>query len=130
MTRNEAIDTLWGLKPELLFVTREQFAAALDGWDIDPREAGGEVAFIWITKGTEVHYVSLGTGRAMPTAMVRDVLQRVIDRHGYATVKTPKQDLRQQRFNRTLGFYQTGEDEYDVHLRMDKFGGKPCQSSL
>lgn len=129
MTRAEIIDLLWGLKPELMFVTKEQFVAALDGWEIDPWQVDGELAYIWLSKGTELHFTVVGTGHSMPKAMLRTVLQRIIDREGYVTVKTPKDDLRQQRFNRTVGFRQIGEDEYDIHFRLDKFGreGSPCQ---
>ena len=122
------IDLLWQHRPELLFVTKEQFAAALDGWEIDPRKVDGEIAFVWLSKGPELHFVCTATGKSMPKAMLRDVLQGVLDRHGYVVVKTPKDDARQQRFNRTVGFRQIGEDEYDVHLRLDKFGreANPC----
>lgn len=129
MTRADAIDLMWDQKPPLLFVTREKFEAALDGWEIDPREVGGEVAFIFLTRGPELHFTTLGTGRPMPRAMARDVLQRIIDRHGYVTVKTPKLEERQQRFNRAIGFREIGEDHYDVHFRMEKFGSRSasCQ---
>lgn len=129
MTRDALIDILWALKPELLFVTKEQFVAALDGWEIDPREIDGELAFIFLTKGPELHFTTLDTGRSMPKAMARDVLQRIIDRHGYVTVKTPKLEERQQRFNRAIGFREVGEDHYDVHFRMDRFGRGACQYS-
>lgn len=129
MTRSEMIDLLWDLKPQLFFVTKEKFVAALDGWTISPWEIGGELTLIVLTKGPELHFTTLGTGRAIPRAVVRDIVQRIIDREGYVTVKTPKLEERQQRFNRAIGFRQIGEDEYDVHFRMDRFGrdrSAPC----
>lgn len=94
--------------------------AALDGWEITPVENDGALVVVTLTKGPELHFQSFG--RPIPRRIVRSIVQQIIDRHGYVTVKTPKIEPRQQRFNRAIGFRQVGEDEYDVHFRMDKFG--------
>lgn len=123
MTRDEIIDLLWQHRPELLFITKEQFVSSLDGWDFDPREVDGKLAFIWMSKGPELHFAAMGARLPMSKGMLRAVLQPIIDRHGHVMVKTPKHDERQQRFNRTIGFREVGEDHYDIHFRMDRFGG-------
>lgn len=124
-------DILWQqASAGLLFIPKETFLEGLEGWEIDPREVDGELAFIFLTKGPELHFMTLGTGRPMPAAMVRDVLHKIIAKHGYVTVKTPKDEVRQQKFNRRIGFVQVGEDEHDIHFRMDRFArdrSTPCQ---
>lgn len=126
MTRADLVDILWQHRPSLLFASRAQFEAALDGWEIDPREIDGDLAFIFLTKGPELHFTTLQTGHPMPKAMARDVLQKIIDAHGHVIVKTPRHEERQQRFNRTIGFHEIGGDAYNVHFRMDRFGRGAC----
>lgn len=127
MTREDLLDLLWQHRPELLFVTREQFVANLDGWELEPRTVDGEIVGLTLTKGPELHFAMFGAGRPIPRSMVRAIVQSIIDRHGYVTVRTPKLDERQQRFNRAIGFREVGEDHYDVHFRMERFGGVACQ---
>jgi hypothetical protein len=121
---------LWQQKPDLLFVTKEHFVAGLEGWEIDPREVDGELAFVFLTKGPELHFTSLKTGKPMPLAMARDVIERIRVIHGHVIVKTPKHEERQQRFNRAIGFRPFDEDDYNIHFRLEKFGqrSEPCQS--
>ena len=56
-------------------------------------------------------------------------MQAIIDREGYVLTKTPKEEERQRRFNEAIGFEKIGEDEYDIHYRLDRMRSAPCQSS-
>lgn len=125
------IDILWQRAESVLFISKEQFLASLDGWEIEPVEHDGVVLLITLTKGPELHFTSLDTGHPIPMGVVRAVVQKILDKHGHVIVKTPKLEGRQQRFNKAIGFVQIGEDEYDIHYRLDQFGrhrSAPCPS--
>lgn len=132
MTRLELLDLLWQQAKETLYLTRQQYAESLDGWELDPlyRE-DGTVSFIFVVRGPEFHFAKFGAD----VQASREHLQRypgtLIQQYGYAITKTPKDAPRQQRFNERLGFYRIGEDQFDVHYRIDQLRKKetPCQSS-
>lgn len=101
-----------------LYLTREQFEQTLVGWEIEPVEKGGRVIGVFVIRGPEFHFAKFDDTPA-DRAILRKYPGALIERYGYATTKTPKEDARQLRFNERLGFYRVGEDEYDIHLRID-----------
>lgn len=111
-------DLLWAKARGNLFVTKEAFLASLDGWQIETWDEGGQMALVTLKKGPEFHFISTGVV-AIPRRLVRQVLQSQFDQHGYVITRTPKHEARQHRFNRIIGFVKTGEDEFDIHYRMD-----------
>lgn len=117
-------EELWKRAEPFVFISREQFFAGLEGWTLEPWEYGGEVGLIVATKGPEMHFQTLETGKPIPRRVVYSVMQKIIDAHGYALTKTPKSDVRQHRFNALVGFKKIGEDEYDIHYRMDALRGR------
>ena len=112
-------DQLWEKACEKLFISTDDFLKSIDGWKIETREIDGAPAIVTLTKGPEFHFMSLETGKPFTRKFVRSCIQPIIDKYGYATTKTPKEELRQQRFNRCVGFKVVGEDEYDVHFRIE-----------
>lgn len=120
-------DLLWEKASTVLYVTKAQFLASLEGWTITPVEHAGELVVITVTKGPELHFQALG--KPIPMAVVRSIVGTILEQHGHVVVRTPKTEPRQQRFNRAIGFVQTGEDDYDIHFRMDRFRERsaPCQ---
>jgi hypothetical protein len=121
----DIIGRLWADSP--LCLTREQFERSLEGWEIDPvYGADGLAVGVFLVKGPELHFSKFDK-----TAVTREHLRKLTDlikTHGYATTRTPKDDERMLRLNKRLGFYHVGEDEFDIHLRIDKFRVKdsPC----
>jgi hypothetical protein len=101
-----------------LFLTREQFEQSLDGWELDPVEVDGRTIGVFLVKGPEIHFAKFDQSTANRSHLKR--LAQVIAQHGYATTRTPKDDARMLRLNARLGFYKVGEDEWDVHLRIDR----------
>jgi hypothetical protein len=120
ITSAELRDKLWAVLEPRLFVTREQFDTNLKGWELEPVVIGGDLAFIVISKGPEFHYHSLGTGHGIPLQFARELTNRLIARHGYAETSTPKDDVRQQRFNRRFGFVAVGDDGFDIRFRIER----------
>lgn len=117
---NEYVELLWSQLKDVLYVTPEQFAEGYEDCEFDPlRRADGSIWLLFIVKGPEFHFIKLGDEPAD-----KDVLRKypgsLIEKHGYALTKTPKEDVRQVRFNQRLGFFVTGEDEFDFHMRIEK----------
>lgn len=117
------IDRLWEQAEPVVFISKAEFVKNLEGWDIRPLEIEGDLAFIVMTKGPAFHFQSLGTGHTVTRQIIRRCLQPLIAAHGYATTRTPKDDARQHRFNLILGFKAVGEDDYDIHYRIEKLRG-------
>lgn len=121
----DLLDMIWQQAEPLVFITREEFMANLDEWEIEPVEVDGEVAFILLRKGPEFHFISFNTGRPLTLKMGRSWLEPMLARHGHVTTRTPRHAERQHRFNRLVGFRPIGESEFFVHYRLDQ----PCPSS-
>ena len=111
-------DLLWAAVEPLVYITREQYLAGLEGWTITPHEADGVLVAVVITRGPELHFVTFGSAWKLTRADLRRYLDPLLAAHGRVETKTPKDDLRQRRFNRILGFAETGEDEFHVHLTL------------
>ena len=124
MLDDEIIDALWKPIEPTVYITRDQFMRGLAEWDIHMVTINDHPSFITMTRGTEFHFTSLGTGAPITLAMIRGVLEPIIAAHGCVTTRTPKEGAdRQHRFNRILGFRVVGEDEFHTHYRLDA----PCQ---
>lgn len=121
MERHELMDVMWSAAEPNLYITKEVFVANFDGWDVREEKHDGMPIAIVVERGPELHFQALG--RPIPRRIVRSVVQKIIDRYGYAVTKTPVQELRQQRFNERIGFEVTGRDEYDVHYRIERIRG-------
>jgi hypothetical protein len=114
----DLIGMLWEASP--VFMTRDDFAKSLEGWDIEAMHNDrGEVAVIFASKGPAFHFCKIDPQFQATKAVLAKYPGSLIDRYGYATTSTPKTDMRMLRFNRALGFHVTGEDALDIHQRID-----------
>jgi hypothetical protein len=52
--------------------------------------------------------------------LIRGWLAPLLERYGYATTRTPREELRQQRLNVLIGGRVTEESEFFVHFRLDQ----------
>lgn len=112
-------DILWEKAEPVLYISKDEYLQTLAEWTIKPVHIDGELAWITVQKGPEFHFQSVGRTRLMPLRMIREFLQAIIDRHGFALTKTPLEDTRQQRFNERFGFFRVGQDQYDIHYRIE-----------
>lgn len=101
-----------------LFVTREQFAQMLEGCSVEPVEEDGRLIGAHVVDGPEYHYYKFDSTPVRKHHISR--LACVISQYGYASTKTPISDERQCRFNRLIGFVETGRDEQFVYQRIDR----------
>lgn len=126
MTREDLIDRLWVKAEPMFFATKDEFVRGLSDWDIYPvADASGAVVVIVATNGPHMHFETTETGRPITRRIVHQVLDPLIEKFGYAVTKTPKTELRQRRFNELIGFVMVGEDEYDIHYRIERVRGGP-----
>ena len=113
------IDLLWAQTERNVFITRAEFERRLEGWTIEPVEIDGEIAFAKVHNGPEFHYASFGYKKPITKRMVREWLAPIIENYGYVMVRTPRNDIRQRRFNRLIGFVEIGEDEFFIHAKLE-----------
>lgn len=106
---------------------------ALDGWQVaTAQRAGVDVAFV-ITRGAEIHMLSLVGPRAMSRRNILEHLGPILEEHGYATTRVP---IREQdhRLREALGFVQTWQDHqytyWALTVRPYQKGTPLCQSPL
>lgn len=128
MQRAAIIDRLWEDCP--LFLTRSEFERTLDGWDIEEVRDDNGMAVV-VSKGAEFHFQILDHGFQVTREHLRRWPGALIAKYGYAVTRTPKDDERQIRFNRRLGFEVVGEDDFDYTMRITHLRVKDttCPSS-
>lgn len=114
------LDKIWEQVEASVFVSRAEFLRGLDGWDVREVEVNGRVAGAILTRGPEFHFATFGETTRITARMARELLQPIIDQYGYVDTRTPKDAIRQQRFNLLIGFEAWGEDEFFIHYRAHK----------
>lgn len=125
------IERLWAAIEPTVYISREEYFAALEGWHITPHLAEDAVVGAVITRGPELHFLTFGARWRLTRADIRRYLEPILAEHGRVETKTPLEDERMRRFNRILGFEETGEDEFYVHLTLRRLPfskDTPCQS--
>ena len=128
--REACLDLLFA--NSFIFITREEFAHTLDGWDIEPHVMpAGNIGAVFVSKGPEFHFQKFDPAMQATRDILKKYPGELIAKHGFAMTRTPHTDRRQQRFNERLGFYRVGEDESFIHYRIDHLRKKesPCQLS-
>jgi hypothetical protein len=116
---NTVIDAIWQQTEPHMFITREQFVHDLEGWTIEPIERDGVLAFAFLTRGPELHFMTFDRGLPLTLRMFRERLDPLIERYGFACTRTPKDAARQRRFNEAIGCVVVSEDEFFLHYRLE-----------
>lgn len=114
------VDKLWAQIEPAVFITRGQFERGLEAWEIEPVEIEGELAFAILRNGPEIHWAMFGARVPLTMMRMRDWINPTLDRYGFATTRTLKEDMRQQRINKRMGCYITGQSEFFIHYRLDR----------
>lgn len=114
-------DLIWQRASEVLFIEKEQYIEQLRTYQVEAVERDGALLGAVMRKGPEFHFVTFGNAARIDRQTVRAVLEPQLAEYGYVLTRTPKPDTgRQHRFNRTMGFVAVGEDEYNIHYRLDR----------
>lgn len=108
-------DVVWEHVKYIVFCTADEFRKQLDGWEFEQ-----QTRLIRLNNGPEFHCIPLSDSRTYGREDVRACVQPLIDRYGYATTRTPKQYVRQHRFNKMIGFVPYREDDHDIYYRIER----------
>jgi hypothetical protein len=93
--------------------------SALDGWTVHTAQrADVDVAFV-ITRGPEIHMLSLVGPRAMSRRNIAAFLYPILEEHGYATTRVPLSET-DHRLRLALGFSQQWADENYTYWALTK----------
>jgi hypothetical protein len=106
-------------------------ADSLEGWTVCvAQRAGVDVAFV-ITRGPEIHMLSIAERRAMSRRNIAQFVAPLLDKFGYCTTRVPLSET-DHRLREALGFSRTWSDDhfsYWVLMRLPYQKGTPqCQS--
>ena len=116
----DLLERLWLANEDALYITKQAFMANLADWNITPHYAEGIVVGATLTKGSDFHFASFGAKWTLTRADIRRYLTPILEQYGCVTTQTPKDDARQSRFNKILGFVPTGEDEFYIHYKLER----------
>ncbi len=131
MNTAEIMERIWRQMEPSVYISRREFMDGLEGWQITPREINGELIGATLVRGPEFHFVTFGARKMFSPALIVDCLQPIIERHGFVRTRTPKEDVRQCRFNLRIGFCAERDDEFYTYFRMEKLNlhkAPPCLS--
>jgi hypothetical protein len=112
------VDALWQQTEPHVFITREQFEQSLADWTVTPVERDGALYAAVVTRGPELHFTTFQCA-PISLRMIREHVEPIIAEYGFLRTRTPKDELRQQRFNERMGFVRDGEDEFFLQYRLD-----------
>jgi len=118
--RSDILERLWLANEEALYITKQDFMASLADWVIEPHYLGGVMVAAALSKGSDFHFASFGEKWALTRADIRRYLNPIMVQYGCVTTQTSKDDARQIRFNKQLGFVPTGEDEFCIHYKLEQ----------
>ena len=113
-------DLIWAQIEPSVYIGRDEFMRILAKWDIEEIWIDGALSFATLTCGPEFHFASFGTGARITLPMIRSRLDPIIERHGFVETRTPREGWdRMHRFIRRYGFRDTGENEFNIHYRLE-----------
>lgn len=118
--RTNILERLWLANEDALYITKQEFMAGFVDWDIAPHYTGDVMVAATLSKGSEFHFATFGDKWTLTRADIRRYLDPILEQYGCVTTRTPKEDVRQSRFNKILGFVPTGEDEFYIHYKLEQ----------
>lgn len=118
--RNEALTLIYRSVAHRATISETVFVQALQDWEVTPVYDGGEVIGGVLSKDNEIH---IGVERPFHFSgrrYIREVLQKTIDKYGFAITTVQPQNSGGLRFCKRLGFVEIGERGGNILLRCDR----------
>ena len=100
--------------------SEEVFASALVDWDVIPLLQDGELIGGVLAKSNELHVGVAAPVTASKRRYIREILQKTIDKYGFAITTIQPQNSVGLRFCERLGFVKIGERDGNILLRCDR----------
>ena len=82
---------------------------SLDGWTVHTAQRAGVDCGFVITRGCEIHMLSIVGKRAMSRRNIAQFLCPIIEEHGYASTRVPLSET-DHKLREALGFVRTWDD--------------------
>lgn len=120
MKRDAYIDELYRVVREQVIISRDAYAASLDGWDIEPVLIDGEQVGLMVTKGPEIHFRLDRKKMLVHTRrVIRNYVAPHLKRHGFLTTiaLAGSNDI---GFLKRFGFVETKTEGRAVMFRLDQ----------
>lgn len=114
------IDLLWEKEKDNLYMSKEEFIDSLKDWTITAHIVDGVTVGIVVQRGPEFHFTTFDAKWNLTKTDIRNYLLPLIEQYGFVKTRTPTEDIRQQRFNKLLGFVPDGGDEFFNYYRLEK----------
>lgn len=108
--RHSALHAAWESCRDRWPVEYEQFAEAMQGWDVEPVQVDGHVVGAVLMRGPEIHACIKpeGFGRWLSRRVLRDTLVRLVAEHGRAETSVATGNAAGEAFVQRLGFVESG----------------------
>ena len=94
-----------------------EMGLSVEGWDRAVAQRDGVDVAVVVTKGTEIHFISLDEKRAMTRKNTLAFLKPIFDKFGFVTTRVPI-DVADHRLRHILGFTQTWQDDRFTYWSM------------
>lgn len=99
-------------------VTQEEYEAAFRDWHV--RGYGTDrLCMVVLTRGPEIH-TAFGPAPFWCRLYVREAVQFLIDKYGYAMTSVRRSNARGHRFVERIGFKQYDADERHIYYRIER----------
>lgn len=115
--RDALIFNSWKAHRHEIFMSQDEFINSFEGWEAVSTDDGAFVAFV---RGPEFHFKGVKQGASLSMRSIKEFLNSLIEKHGFAFTRTPDDDVRQQRFNERIGFFRAGQTEFDIIYRIER----------
>jgi len=118
--REEALQKIYNSVSGRASFSAGAFCAALADWEVTPVFDAGEIIGGVLSKDNEIH---IGVERPFHFSgrrYIREVLQKTIDKYGFAITTVQPQNSGGLKFCKRLGFVEIGERAGNILLRCDR----------
>lgn len=117
---SRAIDLLYNSVKERLPVTYDQFADAMQTWELVELIQDDELVGVVMIKDNELHVGYKSVPKASIKKHINETLAKLIKKFGFAVTTVQKTNERGLKFCKRLGFTVTDEKEGKIYMKCDR----------
>ena len=117
---SKAIELLYNSVKERLPISFEQFAQALESWELVELMQKDELVGVVMIKGNELHVGYKEVPKASIKKHINETLSKLIKKFGFAVTTVQKSNERGLKFCKRLGFVVTDEKDDKIYMKCDR----------